>query len=31
LIYMKLAHKGTGLLINFHVEVLRDGIKRYKC
>ena len=30
LTYMKLAHKATGLLINFNVEVLREGIKRFK-
>ena len=30
LTYMKLANKDTGLLINFNVEVLRDGIKRFK-
>ena len=30
LTYMKLAGKQTGLLINFNVEVLKDGIKRFK-
>lgn len=29
LTYMKLAHVPTGLLINFNVPRLRDGIKRY--
>ena len=29
LTYMKLADKHTGLLINFNVEVLKDGIKRF--
>ena len=29
LTYMKLARVQTGLLINFHVEVLRDGIRRF--
>ena len=29
LTYMKLARVPTGLLINFHVAVLRDGIKRF--
>lgn len=28
LTYMKLAHINVGLLINFNVKVLRDGIKR---
>jgi len=27
---MKLAGLGTGLLINFNVVLLRDGIKRFK-
>ena len=30
LTYMKLAGLQTGLLINFNVEVLKDGIKRLK-
>lgn len=30
LTYMKFAHKSIGLLINFNVTVLRNGIKRYK-
>ena len=30
LTYMKLAGMGTGLLINFHVEVLKDSIRRFK-
>jgi GxxExxY protein len=30
LTYMKLAGIGTGLLINFNVELLKDGIKRFK-
>ena len=30
LTYMKLGRKDTGLLLNFNVEVLRDGIKRFK-
>ena len=29
LTYMKLAHVSVGLLINFNVELLRDGIKRF--
>ncbi len=29
LTYMKLAKISTGLLINFNVELLKDGIKRY--
>ena len=29
LTYMKLASKPIGLLINFHVPLLKDGIKRY--
>jgi len=29
LTYMKLAGKHTGLLINFNVEILKDGIKRF--
>ncbi len=28
--YMKLASIGTGLLLNFHVELLKDGITRFK-
>ena len=28
--YMKLARIDTGLLVNFNVELLRDGIKRFK-
>lgn len=28
--YMKLADISTGLLLNFHVELLRDGITRMK-
>ena len=28
LTYMKLLRKGTGLILNFHSEVMRDGIKR---
>jgi GxxExxY protein len=28
LTYMKLAKLGTGLLINFNVSILKDGIKR---
>ena len=27
--YMKLAGKSLGLLINFHVPLLKDGIKRH--
>lgn len=27
--YMRLSHKCLGLLINFHVVLLRDGIKRH--
>ena len=30
LTYMKCAHKNIGLLINFNVKLLKDGIKRYK-
>lgn len=30
LTYMKFAHKTVGLLINFNVSLLKDGIKRYK-
>jgi GxxExxY protein len=30
LTYMKFAHKSIGLLINFNVTVLKNGIKRYK-
>jgi len=30
LTYMKFAHKNTGLLINFNVTVLKNGVKRYK-
>jgi GxxExxY protein len=29
LTYMKLAHMRTGLLINFNVRLLKDGIKRF--
>jgi GxxExxY protein len=29
LTYLKLSHATTGLLINFHVPVLKDGIRRY--
>jgi GxxExxY protein len=29
LTYMKLANVGVGLLINFNVEILRHGIKRF--
>jgi GxxExxY protein len=29
LTYLKLAGKEVGLLINFHVSVLKDGIRRY--
>jgi GxxExxY protein len=29
LTYMKLAHARTGLLINFNVKRLREGIKRF--
>ena len=28
--YMKLAGIGTGLLLNFHAELLKDGISRFK-
>ncbi|MCX6230744.1 MAG: GxxExxY protein [Bacteroidetes bacterium] len=30
LTYMKFAKKSTGLLINFNVSLLKNGIKRYK-
>jgi GxxExxY protein len=30
LTYMKFAHKNIGLLINFNVTVLKNGIKRYR-
>jgi GxxExxY protein len=30
LTYMKFAEKRTGLLINFNVNLLKNGIKRYK-
>ena len=30
LTYMKLANKSLGLLINFNVTLLKNGIKRYK-
>ena len=30
LTYMKFAEKRTGLLINFNVSLLKNGIKRYK-
>lgn len=30
LTYMKLAKMQTGLLVNFNVELLKDGIKRFK-
>jgi GxxExxY protein len=30
LTYMKFAQKNIGLLINFNVTVLKNGIKRYK-
>jgi len=30
LTYMRLAGIGTGLLINFNVRVLKDGIKRFR-
>ena len=30
LTYMKLASKSTGLLINFNVTLLKNGIKRFK-
>ena len=29
LTYMKLAHINKGLLINFNVQILKDGIKRF--
>ena len=29
LTYMKLAHVDTGLLMNFNVQILKDGIKRF--
>ena len=28
--YMKLTGIGTGLLLNFHVQLLKDGITRFK-
>ncbi len=31
LTYMKLAKVDTGLLINFNVKKLTDGVKRFKC
>jgi GxxExxY protein len=30
LTYMKLAEVSTGLLINFNVTILTDGVKRFK-
>jgi GxxExxY protein len=30
LTYMKLSNKSLGLLINFNVTILRNGIRRYK-
>ena len=30
LTYMRLSNVGTGLLINFNVPLMKDGIKRYK-
>jgi len=30
LTYMKLAGISTGLLLNFNVELLKDGIRRFK-
>ena len=30
LTYMKLSEVNTGLLINFNVELLKDGIERFK-
>jgi GxxExxY protein len=30
LTYMKFAHKSIGLLINFNVTMLKNGIKRYR-
>jgi GxxExxY protein len=30
LTYMKFAHKNVGLLINFNVTVLKNGIKRFR-
>lgn len=30
LTYMKFSNKPIGLLINFNVTVLKDGIRRYK-
>ncbi len=30
LTYMKFAHKNIGLLINFNVTLLKNGIKRYR-
>jgi GxxExxY protein len=29
LTYLKLSNKNVGLLVNFHVPVLKDGIRRY--
>ncbi len=29
--YLKLSRKPVGLLINFHVEKLVDGVRRFKC
>jgi GxxExxY protein len=29
--YLKLSGKPVGLLINFHVEKLVDGVRRFKC
>jgi GxxExxY protein len=30
LTYLKFSHKSTGLLINFNVTMLKNGVKRYK-
>jgi GxxExxY protein len=30
LTYLKFAHKSIGLLINFNVTLLKNGIKRYR-
>lgn len=30
LTYMRLAHKPLGLILNFHVKLMTDGIKRYR-
>jgi len=30
LTYMKFSNKSLGLLINFNVTILRNGIRRYK-